>query len=226
VASPCPWDDGATTFNATHFNLQHHLTRDIPEILREIYSSGTVGWPNTVVNYFDIESRQYSTSVSELYNNGSAFLVTDYRPMGTLITKDEIVLVEGLLIDLKDDGVGFRNHTLPTGVGVGGSWEEDILFIQPETVCVDTNLSLAFTIHKRNRENTVTPVSFPFSHRRVTRPALQIVPLSLHKAKSITEPNFLYIVDDVRLVDNGGFSNLNRVSLSEFVSQLLVISVN
>lgn len=41
----------------------------------------------------------------------------------------------------------FRNlDTVPPGFKYGASWEEDILFVEPETVCVDTNTTLDYRI--------------------------------------------------------------------------------
>ena len=161
IPEACPYTEGITILNETHFTLPNNLTREIPDILKEIYSSGTTGWPNTIANYFDIEWRQYSIGVSKYYNNGTAFLTSGYRQMESLIMRNEIMPVEGLLVDLKDGGLGFRNHTLPTALGVGCSWEEDILFIQPETVCVDTNLSLAFSVARPDINRGSVEVSFP-----------------------------------------------------------------
>lgn len=48
--------------------------------------------------------------------------------------------------DTKAGGIGFRNHTVPEGLPHGATWSEDLLFIEPETVCVDTNLTLDFYI--------------------------------------------------------------------------------
>jgi hypothetical protein len=62
-----------------------------------------------------------------------------------------------LLVDTIDGGIGFRNHTLPVDVGVGGSWSEDILFIQPESTCVDTNLTLEFTVNPQNATGAGSP---------------------------------------------------------------------
>src|SRR2546421_3753246 len=36
--------------------------------------------------------------------------------------------------------------TFPTGFPNGVSWSEDLLFIEPETVCVDTNLTFDYTV--------------------------------------------------------------------------------
>ena len=129
-----------------NFEFPHDLTTDVPNILREIYGSGTADLRTTISNYFDIEYRLYSTVTSKYRNNGSAFLVGAYRQMDSIILNDNVQPVEGLVVDTKNGGVGLRNHTIPTDIGRGGTWEEDLLFIEPETACVDTNLTLDFTV--------------------------------------------------------------------------------
>jgi hypothetical protein len=128
------------------FDFPHDLTTDVPDILREIYGSGTAGLRTTVSNYFDIEYRLYSTVTSKYRNNGSVFLVGAFRQMDSIILNDNVQPVEGLIVDTKNGGVGLRNHTLPADIGRGAAWEEDLLFIEPDTVCVDTNLTLDFTV--------------------------------------------------------------------------------
>lgn len=144
--APCPYTPDVVIVNETWVEYPYNMTTAIPEIIREIYSSGTAGFPSTISNYWDIEWRQYSKEVKTAFNNGTEYLVGRYRQMASLILRDEIVPVEGLLVDTIDGGLGFRNHTIPTNAGKGGSWEEDILFIQPATACVDTNLSMSFTV--------------------------------------------------------------------------------
>jgi len=73
--------------------------------------------------------------------------------------REDIIPVDGLIVDLKDGGLGFRNHTIPLGSGQGARWDEDILFVVPETTCVDTNLTLAFNIPTINVNTLVREVS-------------------------------------------------------------------
>lgn len=67
--------------------------------------------------------------------------------MQSLVLNDKIEAVESLLVDTKTGGIGFRNHTVPAiGFENGVFWNEDILFVEPETVCVNTNTTLDFEI--------------------------------------------------------------------------------
>ena len=58
--------------------------------------------------------------------------------------------VEGLVVDTVRGGVGLRNHTAPQGLQYGATWTEDLLFIEPDTVCVDTNLTLDYGFTQYN----------------------------------------------------------------------------
>lgn len=54
--------------------------------------------------------------------------------------------LEGLIVDTKLDGIGFRKHGIPSMNHFGYVWTEDLLWVQPETSYVNTNLALDFTI--------------------------------------------------------------------------------
>lgn len=53
----------------------------------------------------------------------------------------KLKVAEGIVIDTINGTIGFRNHTVPTNLPYGAEWEEDILFLEPESVCVNTNLT-------------------------------------------------------------------------------------
>ncbi|PVH77956.1 hypothetical protein DL98DRAFT_636645 [Cadophora sp. DSE1049] len=147
---PCPYSD---TIVVNVFDQSGNGTIDtpygynmtIPDIVTDVYSSG-IGNDTTISNYFDIQWRRYQTNSVPDLNNGSTFLVGSFRPMQSLALNGAIQPVEGLIVDTINGGVGFRNHTVPPGFKYGATWEEDILFIEPETVCVNTNTTLDFTI--------------------------------------------------------------------------------
>lgn len=145
----CPYtgDEVDVSIDDEGFNVSNNgLTTDIPNILREIFGSGTADKPTTISNFFDIEWRQYTSNVNKNYNEGKPFGIGQYRQLESLILEDKYILVEGLIVDAKVGGVGFRNHTVPTGVTWGATWQEDILFVEPEAVCVSNNLTIDFTI--------------------------------------------------------------------------------
>ncbi|OAQ60042.2 hypothetical protein VFPPC_16830 [Pochonia chlamydosporia 170] len=127
-------------------DLPYGYNTSIPQSLVDLYSSGTSGNGTTVSNLFDIEWRNYHSEQERQINNGSRFLVGSFRHLQTMLLNDAVEPVEGLLVDTKNGGVGFRHHTLPKEVKHGVEWTEDLLFIEPETECVNTNLTLDFTI--------------------------------------------------------------------------------
>jgi hypothetical protein len=133
----------------------------IPQSIVDLYSSGTSENGTTVSNIFNIEWRQYYSQREDGVNNGSRYLVGSFRQMQSMVLNDALEPVEGLLVDTKDGGIGFRNHTIPVDFQHGAEWTEDILFIEPETQCVDTNLTLDFSIKdvvvlsNRSTDNTL-----------------------------------------------------------------------
>ncbi|OCK73509.1 hypothetical protein K432DRAFT_430554 [Lepidopterella palustris CBS 459.81] len=147
---PCPFSDTVsivTTYpNGTiSYDYPYGVDLSIPKTVLDTYSSGTDS-ETTVSNFFDIQWRRYTTTNDDLYNNGSSYLVGAFRNMESLLLRNTVEPVEGLVVDTVNGGIGFRNHTIPPGFQHGVTWKEDLLFIEPETVCVDTNLTLDYMI--------------------------------------------------------------------------------
>ena len=130
--------------------LPNGYNTTIPRETIEWYSSGLSDENKTISNVFDIQWRQYSVVRDNGTNRGGDYLVGAFRPLDLLLLNDAVEAVDGLVVDTKVGGVGFRNHTAPTGLPYGATWSEDLLFIQPETQCVNTNLTLDFTLRSRS----------------------------------------------------------------------------
>jgi hypothetical protein len=114
----------------------------IPEDLASVFIDGAAAVGPTVASIFDMQYRMYRNSTDQ-YSKLGWYTKPDYRTMSVQILEDKVKLVEGLITDLHDGGIGFRNHTAPdTTLQYGASWPEDILFIEPETECVPLNLSI------------------------------------------------------------------------------------
>lgn len=149
--APCPYSGSEVVFswNGTDYewDFPGGYSTEVAPIVREIYSSGTRGTPTTISNYFDIQWRQHTIAVDKYKNNGTAFLIGFYRFVNSKVLSDAIIPIEGLIIDMKVGGIGFRNHTLPTDLKHGAIWTEELLFIGPETSCVDTNLTMDYTVN-------------------------------------------------------------------------------
>lgn len=78
--------------------------------------------------------------------DGRPFLVDAFRMLEPLVLNDAIEAKEGLVVDTKQGRIAFRNHRTPSHVGAGSDWSEDLLFLEPVTECVNTNLTLEFEI--------------------------------------------------------------------------------
>ena len=127
----------------------------LPRNLTDLFQSGLANQAQTVSSIFDIEWRTYTFAQDANIDNGAEYLVNSYRQLTSLILNDAVEPVEGLIVDTQEGGIGFRNHTVPTGVELGATWTEDLLFVEPDTQCVDTNLTLDFSIPRGLSEYTI-----------------------------------------------------------------------
>ncbi|KAK2801990.1 hypothetical protein FQN50_007548 [Emmonsiellopsis sp. PD_5] len=143
----CPGSDLVTTDlkNGTQI-LPYGYDSRIPGNVTDAFGSGLEGLAPTVSGIFDIEWRTYGIDFSERVNNGSRYLIGNYRQAGILALNNAYDIIEGLIVDTKNGGIGFRNHTIPSPLPHGGEWSEDLLFVEPHTQCIDTNLTLDFRI--------------------------------------------------------------------------------
>ena len=73
----------------------------------------------------------------------------------SLILRDDIFAIDGLIVDLntKSPGIGLWNHTMPT-LPHGGTWSQDILWLEPVSSCVDTNLTFDYVLSGTPYEGT------------------------------------------------------------------------
>lgn len=152
--APCPYSDTTVIFSwdgtAYSYETPYGYNTTMPDTLRDIFSSGTNGIQSTVSNYFDIDWRSYNYKQDPLKNNKSTFLVGSYRQISSLVMENNLQVVDGLIVDALNGGVGFRNHTIPSGLPHGAIWIEDLLFVEPATSCVSNNLSIEFTVMSGN----------------------------------------------------------------------------
>ena len=150
----CP---GSTTpyilernFSVGNITMPQGYDGHIPPERFEFFGSGINRNSNTISGVWDIEWRKYNYRQDKNQdipmNNGSKYVTGGYQNFDTTVLADEIQLIEGLIVDSKNRGIGFRNHTLPMDAGIGAEWSEDILFTEPETICVPNNITLGFTI--------------------------------------------------------------------------------
>jgi hypothetical protein len=144
--NPCP----GTTLNetcATQGLLQNcTISYDprIPAALGTLLSDGASSFSPSVSSIFDIQWRTY-VRLQDVYSTFKYYINGGYRQLATLILDEGPQVIEGLVVDMDSGGIGFRNHTVPKSVpAYGATWEEDILFVQPETQCVNLNVTMDF----------------------------------------------------------------------------------
>ncbi|KAL5358713.1 hypothetical protein BJX96DRAFT_173696 [Aspergillus floccosus] len=133
---PCYGGDADAYTNTTD-----DLDINIPQDVSERFSAGLEQFDSSVSSVFDIEWRSHS---SNALDNSTRFQIGAYRQLRSMLLDDEVSVVEGLIVDTRTGGIGFRNHSVPPPHTYGSAWCEDILFLEPETACVDTNLTLEY----------------------------------------------------------------------------------
>lgn len=146
----CPNTAGSITRRKdinTTTQLENYHT-DIPQNVIDAFQSGLANLSPTVSSIWDIQWRSYgvTTDTGNSNSTGLTYLIPSYRQLQTMALDNKIQPVEGLIVDTKNGGIGLRNHTLPPSLSYGSSWSEDLLFIEPQTTCVDMNLSIDFRL--------------------------------------------------------------------------------
>ena len=133
----------AGTISSVNTDENSTINTTIPANFTEMFRSATGTAGTTVAGLFDIQYRRWTFVQDGLIDKGEPYVRGDSRYIGSLITENDIILREGLIIDMRDNpGIGFRNHTVPMGLAHGGTWHEDILWAEPVTQCADTNLTI------------------------------------------------------------------------------------
>jgi hypothetical protein len=68
----------------------------------------------------------------------------DIAKIQTLLYLDKVEVGEGVIIDTTTGAIGFCNHMVPTlpRMKHGATRTEHLLWIEPVTVCVDTNWAI------------------------------------------------------------------------------------
>ncbi|KAJ8118695.1 hypothetical protein OPT61_g386 [Boeremia exigua] len=162
----CPNSPNNITYsrNASGTFLHYDLyDSKIPANVIDAFQSGLVDYQPSVSSAFDIQYRSYVQSELDLdgmgpvIDNGTTtYTKGTYQPLSTMVLSDSYLVVEGLVVDMKNGGIGFRRHSAPPPRTHGSSWSEDLLFTEPETVCVDTNLTIEFQIPATTNEKAAT----------------------------------------------------------------------
>lgn len=126
-------------------NCTSSIDATIPESFIAPFRDGATKFSSSVSSIFDMQWRTYINYADD--PSKGVFVKPVYRQLAALLLEDKIMPVEGLLVDMKTGGLGFRSHTVPQRrYEYGSTWQEDILFIEPETQCVDLNFTLDFVL--------------------------------------------------------------------------------
>jgi hypothetical protein len=152
---PCPNSFTQETLSenpdGAAYDVQYYDSA-VPQYVVDVFESGLATMAKSVSSIFDIQSRSYTWSVindnvnATAPDNGASYPLAAFRQISTLVLEDDYVLVEGLIVDMTSGAIGFRNHSAPPVTPFGSVWSEDILFIEPESACVDTNLTVDFML--------------------------------------------------------------------------------
>ncbi|KAK2882450.1 hypothetical protein FQN49_000342 [Arthroderma sp. PD_2] len=119
-------------------------TTRIPTNITDMFTSASKN--STIASILDIQYRFWLPYTSEYFDDHKPYIRGQLLPLDSLIPKDDIVLAEGIVADMRSGGIGFRNHSVPTGLPFGAEWEEDILWVEPDISCVNTNLTYELTL--------------------------------------------------------------------------------
>lgn len=161
----CPGSYGGyiTTSNKNGYSakpapgVQHpYIDTAVASNITNTFTSATSDKGNTLSSIFDIHYRSFYNygNKTEPSDKDSSFWYDQGRPrtMGvprfysSMIMDNKIEAIEGLVVDMVNGGVGFRNHTLPPTSPYGTTWSEDLLWLEPDVVCVNLNVTLDYAI--------------------------------------------------------------------------------
>ncbi|XP_006463236.1 hypothetical protein AGABI2DRAFT_120061 [Agaricus bisporus var. bisporus H97] len=115
---------------------------DLSDTNATVYSQTTVDiFNSTPHGPFSVQYRLFFTS--DTFDRSSGILGTVHSNL----LRDDIFTIEGLVVDMSatHPGIGFWNMSMPS-LPSGGTWSEDILWLEPATACVDTNLTVEYVI--------------------------------------------------------------------------------
>ena len=163
VECPNSFSNVTTFSNETgEYYEVHNYDSHVPQYVIDAFQSGLENQEDSVSSIFDIQSRSYTWQTINDHPNGTApdngqpYPVDAFIMVQSNILADDYLAIEGLVVDMKNGGIGFRNHSAPPRTPYGSTWSEDLLFIEPDTRCVDTNLTLDFSLPRYTSEGLST----------------------------------------------------------------------
>ncbi|KAH6696819.1 hypothetical protein F5X68DRAFT_257152 [Plectosphaerella plurivora] len=138
-------EDG--TFQSVKTDNSSTINTTVPANYTAMFSSATDDPGNTLSGLFDVQFRRWTVGIVDIIDHGAPLVGAESRAIELLIPQNDTIIKEGVIVDVRDNpGIGYRNHTVPLGLPHGGTWSEDISWIEPVSACVDTNLSIEIDI--------------------------------------------------------------------------------
>lgn len=119
-------------------------TTRIPQNITTMFTSSLQN--STIASILDLQYRTWMPFTSPLLNNHQPYPRGTFSHIENILPREGLVALEGVIADMTFGGVGFRNHSAPVGTAYGAEWVEDVLWIEPEVSCAQTNLSVAMTL--------------------------------------------------------------------------------
>ncbi|KAG2186749.1 hypothetical protein INT44_002975 [Umbelopsis vinacea] len=138
MSSPisCPGSSYYTTSNGTVT-----LNTTVPGNITEKFTSYNGG-----IGPMDIQFRMYETGMTSEVDGGNGYTKGIYKLDQSIITSTQLFASQNLIIDKSETpGVGILDVKIPY-VEAGGSWNQQILWLEPVTECVDLNITYDFVL--------------------------------------------------------------------------------
>jgi hypothetical protein len=134
-AVPCP---GQTLVNVTGIGaLQTDLY--IPQNITTTFTSTPYSSP------FDLQYRRYVLSNND-YNVSGLFPRPQLSVANSIALRNQLYAVSGIIVDTTDTpGVGVGDVQVPI-LPHGATWNQEIMWIEPVTSCVDLNFTLGYQL--------------------------------------------------------------------------------
>jgi hypothetical protein len=117
------------------------LNGNTSQISPDIFKTFT----STPYGPFNMQFRRYYQGVGDyIYPSNYPMMTAQQGIVESLILRNDLFSIEGLIVDMtRKPGIGLWNHTLPP-LKRGGVWSEDVLWLEPVSACVNTNLTIDY----------------------------------------------------------------------------------
>ncbi|CAM0142261.1 hypothetical protein VKS41_002256 [Umbelopsis sp. WA50703] len=218
----CP---GRTLTNVTgQSGLQTDLT--IPPNITSVFSSTNHTSP------FDMQYRRFTMATNTL-NTTKLHPKPDVGIADSIILSNSLFAVDGLIIDTTDSpGVGIGKLQVPY-LPHGATWNQEVLWIEPETSCVDLGFTLNFQLSSTATTLFSTNVSLTdqggFSNFNFTYPVIgrdgQVVTME-DRAYKLAYLSNIYIMGAYNITKNASHVGKSWSVSSNFLDLMQIGSHN